>query len=84
MIGRLILTLDAIRRRIKRVFIRRLFRSYGRNFAFCPDDYFSYHTISVGDDVYIGPRAYFSASETTLTIGNKVMFGPGVFIMGGP
>ena len=83
MVGKIILIVRAVRCRIKRLFMRRLFGSYGRNFIFCPDDTFSYETIHVGEDVYIGQGACFRAARTTLTIGNKVMFGPGVTIMGG-
>jgi maltose O-acetyltransferase len=39
--------------------------------------------ITVGDDVFIGERAIFHASERGIVIGSKVMFGPSVVIMGG-
>lgn len=35
--------------------------------------------VSIGDDVYIGPRAYLSGN---VTIGNGVMIGPNSFIIG--
>ncbi|PCI61308.1 MAG: acetyltransferase [Gammaproteobacteria bacterium] len=59
------------------------FCACGNNVIFHPFDLFSYSTISINDDVYIGPGAKFSASESSITIGNKVMFGPNVTIMGG-
>ncbi len=59
------------------------FRNSGSGFVFAPFDIFSYQTISVGNDVFIGPGAIFRASESSITIGNKVMFGPRVTIMGG-
>jgi acetyltransferase-like isoleucine patch superfamily enzyme len=75
-----------VTRKIKnRILMRcygRLFRSHGRRFVFSPTDFFSYHTIVVGDDVYIGPGAYFSAVKG-ISIGNGVMFGPHVSIVGG-
>jgi acetyltransferase-like isoleucine patch superfamily enzyme len=37
----------------------------------------------MGNHVYIGPRAFFMATESRITIGNKVLFGPGVTIIGG-
>jgi acetyltransferase-like isoleucine patch superfamily enzyme len=37
----------------------------------------------VGDDVFIGPGAVFTASRSAIRIGNKVMFGPNVAIIGG-
>lgn len=83
LIGKAIRIAWAVKQRVYRYFLKNLFKSCGSNFVFSPYDLFSYHTISVGDDVYIGPGACFSASETTLTIGSKVMFGPNVTIMGG-
>ncbi len=72
-----------LRVRIFRFLLRPLFRSHGKNFIFDPDDYFSYSTISVGDDVYIGPGATLISTESTIDIGSKVMFGPGVTVIGG-
>ena len=62
---------------------RSLFKSNGNNFVFDPFSEFSYETISVGNDVYIGPGACFQASESAINLGNKIMFGPNVTIMGG-
>lgn len=62
--------------------LRPAFKSVGRNFTFFPGDLFTYSTIEVGDDVYIGPGAVFSAIKG-ICIGSNVMFGPGVTIMGG-
>lgn len=70
-------------RRLIMYVTRPLFKEYGSNFIFNPYDEFSYNTISVGDDVFIGSGAKFAASETFISIGSKVMFGPNVTIMGG-
>lgn len=43
---------------------------------------FSYTKISIGNDVYIGPYAIF-ACRKSISIGNKVLFGPKVTIMEG-
>lgn len=60
-----------------------LFVKCGRSVHFSPlNSQFSYRTIAIGNDVYIGPKARFSAVKG-LKIGNKVTFGPGVTIMGG-
>jgi acetyltransferase-like isoleucine patch superfamily enzyme len=72
-----------IRRRLKMILLRSNFRKFGKNFVFDPDGFYSYETIEVGDDVYIGIGANLSASESKIIIGNKVMFGPNVTIMGG-
>ncbi len=65
------------------LFYRTLFKSCGKDVIFDPRSIFSYNTISVGDSVFIGPGAVFSASVSKIEIGNKVMFGPNVTIMGG-
>lgn len=66
------------------IMFRTSWRSAGRHVRFFPgDSYFHYQNISLGDDVYIGPRAMFVSSESTITIGDKVMFGPGVTITTG-
>jgi len=72
-----------VKRRIKMRLLRPLFKKYGRNFVFDPYSHFSYHTIEVGNDVFIGAGANFSATESKILIGNKVMIGPNVTIMGG-
>ncbi|MDD5168762.1 MAG: acyltransferase [Syntrophales bacterium] len=63
--------------------LRSHFKRYGKNFIFDPFGSYSFKTISVGDDVFIGSGANLSAPESSITIGNKVMFGPNVTIMGG-
>lgn len=63
--------------------LKQRFKRYGAGVVFTPSDIFSYETISIGNDVFIGPGAIFRASESSITIGNKVMFGPRVTIMGG-
>jgi acetyltransferase-like isoleucine patch superfamily enzyme len=80
---RIFIFLRRARKRMLMHSLKPMFRHHGRNFLFDPDDRFSYDTISVGDDVFVGSGAMFSASETTISIGNKVMFGPNVTLMGG-
>jgi maltose O-acetyltransferase len=65
-----------------RVIIRPLFAKCGHNVRFDPSDNFSYGTISIGNNVYIGSGAYFSTKKV-IRIGNDVMFGPGVSLLGG-
>jgi len=60
-----------------------LFKKYGRNFDFDPFGVYSYNTIEIGDDVFIGPGAVLSASESGIIFGNKIMLGPNVTMMGG-
>lgn len=56
----------------------------GRNVRFSAlTSDFTYRNLSIGDDVYIGPRASFVATESRIVIRDKVLFGPGVTIIGG-
>jgi acetyltransferase-like isoleucine patch superfamily enzyme len=72
----------ALRRALMLLF-RGRFARCGRNVLFSPFDSFDYAHIEVGDDVFIGAGAVFHATLSRITIGNKVMFGPQVLIMGG-
>jgi len=61
-----------------------LFKSCGSRVIFFPrSSVFSYSTISIGNNVFVGSGCTFQASVSLITIGNKVMFGPNVTIMGG-
>ena len=62
---------------------RPLFARHGRNFRFDPYGTYSFKTISVGDDVYLGTGSVLMASNSAIRIGNKVMFGPGVMVIAG-
>lgn len=59
------------------------FASYGRRFRFDPSGVYTYHTISVGDDVSLGYRPILLAAESKIRMGNKIMFGPEVVILAG-
>lgn len=62
---------------------RSMFAKCGKNVHFSPlNSSFTYETISIGNKVYIGPHACFSAKKGII-IGDCVTFGPGVTIMGG-
>lgn len=63
--------------------VKSMFNSCGKNVIFYPFDSFSYSNISIGDYVFIGKGAVFHSSESIINIGNKVMFGPRVTIIGG-
>lgn len=66
-----------------RKLVKGAFKSCGGNVHFSPlNSNFTYHSISIGNDVYIGPHAMFRSIKD-IKIGNKVLFGPHVYIMGG-
>ena len=70
-------------RRVYMMLLKTRFKEIGKNVVFDPMSYFSYQTIEIGTDVFIGPKAFFSAPRSAIVIGNKVMFGPNVTILGG-
>lgn len=70
-------------RRLVMHLVRPAFRDVGKNVVFDPFDHFSFDRIAIGNDVAISTGAHFSATNTSLTIGNKVMFGPNVTILCG-
>lgn len=70
-------------RRVLMYSYRPLFKRHGRNFVFDPFGHYSFETIEVGNDVFIGPRAILSATKSGIIFGNKIMLGPNVTIMGG-
>lgn len=79
-----ILKLQKLYDRLLMFLYRSLFKQCGKHAYFYPTkSYFFYKTISLGDHVYIGPGALFLASDSSLDIGNKVLFGPNVTIIGG-
>src|SRR5690606_20284459 len=82
-VARFILLFVKIFKRILMVILKYNFKKSGKNVIFDPFGIYTYKTITIGNDVYIGPGANFSASKSFIEIGNKVMFGPNVTIRGG-
>lgn len=61
-----------------------MFKACGDNVLFFPTtSTFSYSTIYIGNNVFIGDRAYFNATISYINIGDNVSFGPDVSIRGG-
>ncbi|MFZ7241448.1 acyltransferase [Avibacterium avium] len=57
------------------------FKNAGKNIIFDPiSSFFLYKRITLGNYIFIGARAWFSGE---IYIGNYVMFGPSVTILGG-
>ncbi len=63
--------------------VRPLFGSYGSNFSFDPEGLYSYKSIHVGCNVSLGHRPVLMAALSEIRIGDNVMFGPEVSIIGG-
>lgn len=82
-LGRLFILVLKMGRRACMFAVKPMFKHCGRNVIFNPFDSFTYSSIKIGNDVFIGKGAVFLASKSTITIGDKVMFGPQVTIMGG-
>jgi acetyltransferase-like isoleucine patch superfamily enzyme len=83
-LARLIMLAHRVHDRALMHLLKPLLARCGRNVKFCPlSSSLSYETIEVGNDVFIGPGAVFSAVGTSIRIGDKVMFGPNVIIMAG-
>lgn len=69
--------------RLKMLLLMPAFERHGKHFLFDPDGFYSFRNIEVGDYVSLGRGPVLLASESKIRIGNKVMFGPGVTIIGG-
>ena len=59
------------------------FGSGGKEFRFDPDGMYSFSNIFVGDSSNLGFRPIIMAGLSRVIIGNHVMFGPEVMIVGG-
>lgn len=59
------------------------FKACGKNVRINSGGIFTYHTISIGSDVFIGANAIMQSRHGEIIIGNHVAFGPCVHIFGG-
>lgn len=60
-----------------------LFGHHGKNFNFDPDGSYIFSNIFCGDDVNLGYKPIIKAALSKIIIGNKVMLGYNVTIIGG-
>lgn len=70
-------------KRVVMYLLRSAFKRCGTNFHFDPYGTYTYNTIEIGNDVYIGPGATITSSESSIIFGNKILLGPNVTIIGG-
>lgn len=75
--------LRRLRSRILMYLYRPLFAAHGRDFRFDPNGVYSFSSIYVGDNVSLGISPTLLATRSRIKIGSKIMFGPGVTILGG-
>jgi acetyltransferase-like isoleucine patch superfamily enzyme len=78
--------IDVARRAVRRLLmtpLRALFGSHGKRFRFDPGGFYSYPNIHVGDHSNLGFRPILLAALSDIRIGNRVLFGPEVVIIGG-
>lgn len=69
--------------RMMRYSMRHLFKECGSNVKFSVNDIFSFQSIVLKNNIYIGKGAKFSARHSNIIIKSNVMFGPNVLIRGG-
>ncbi len=82
-IGTSILLLRRVWKRIMMHMLKPLFAQSGKNVHFDPFGHYSYETIYIGSDVFIGDGAKIMGTDSKIFIGDKVMFGPNVTLMAG-
>lgn len=82
-IGWLIYTIRKLNSHFIRNYQLYKFKSAGASIKLCEGGVFTYRTISIGNDVFIGRNCCFQSECGQIEIGNHVMFGPGVNIHGG-
>lgn len=82
-LGLLVLLVRRLSRRIRMTLLRPLFHKHGYFFWFDPDGFYSYRNISVGNYVNLGIKPRLIAELSKIEIGNGVMFGPEVMVIGG-
>ena len=75
--------MSKLSRRIKEAFLKPLFMKKGKNLRIWPDGIYSFKNIQIGNNVNLGFRPIIMATKSKIIIGDHVMFGPEVMIIGG-
>jgi len=81
--GLILISLRRIFRRMRMYLLLPLFKEHGKNVRFDPDGMYSFENIKIGSDVFLGVRPTLMAAKSIIRIGNKVMLGPHVTMIGG-
>jgi acetyltransferase-like isoleucine patch superfamily enzyme len=83
LVANILIFIRQIWRRTKMYLLMPAFKKHGSHFIFDSDGHYTFETIEVGDYVSLNKGAILMASESRILIGNKVMFGPNVIVVGG-
>ena len=80
--GNMFILWRRLKRRVLNYVMKARLKSCGERLRFCADDSeFTYATITLGNDVHIGQRAMFIASESEIIVGNQVMFAAIIYLL---
>lgn len=82
-LGRFISVFWKLSSYLHREYLKSLFVCFGKNSYLSHNCRGTFHTISVGNDTYIGANCVLSSAHGRINIGNHVMFGAGVHLHGG-
>ena len=83
-LGRFYLLITKTSDRMIMHFTRNLFSDCGKNVIYFPtNSFFTYENITIGNNVSIGYRAIFIATNSHITIGDNAMISSNVTIRGG-
>jgi maltose O-acetyltransferase len=74
---------EKVRRQTLMRMMMPLFGGHGKNFRFDPRGTYNHRNIYVGDNVSLGSRPVMLAALSKIVIGNNVMFGSEVAVIGG-
>lgn len=81
-IAKNIFKLDSICKGFIAYYQKSKFKTCGKNVSINQNCIFTYSTISIGNDVFIGANAVMQSRFGEIIIGNHIAFGPGVNIYG--
>lgn len=82
-LGKIVFFSRRVLKRLRMYLYKPLFGCSGRRFFFDPGGIYSYKNIFVADNVNLGIRPIMLAELSEIRIGNNVMFGPEVVVVGG-
>lgn len=82
----LLIAIDKIKRKFRITSLKykkQLLASCGKNVIIDDNCYLTWENVHIGNNVYIGPNAFFLSTKSYIKIGDNIMFGPNVTIVTG-